>query len=57
MPLREDEIREVTKLVVRCNIDLNQGMNFCLESNYNSGRENFTKVLENLGKIIEKVHD
>ena len=57
MPLTQDEIRDVTKLIVRCNIDLNQGMNAFLESDYSAGRKNLTDVLTNVGKIIEKVHD
>jgi len=57
MPLTQDEIREVTELLIRCNIDLNQGMSACLKSDYSAGRKNFTEVLTNLGKLIEKVHD
>ena len=57
MALTQDEIREVTELLVRCHIDLNQGMRSSLDSQYTDARKNFNDALGSLQKIIEKVHD
>ena len=57
MTLSEDEIKEVTKKLVRCNIDLNQGMNYFLNSDYTNGRKNFLEVVRNLGNILDKIKD
>lgn len=57
MPLTQDEIKEVTKKIVRCNIDLNQGFNYFLNSNYTEGYANFVAALSSLQEIMKEVHD
>jgi len=57
MPLTQDEIKEVTKKIVRCNIDLNQGFNYFLNSNYTEGRKNWSAVIQKMQEILNEVHD
>ncbi len=55
MVLTDDELKEVLKELIRCNIDLNQAVNYFLNSNYTAGRKNILDVLENLTKINQAV--
>lgn len=57
MVLSENEIREVTKNLIRCNIDLNQGINYCLDNKYDECRKNFLEVIKNLENIIDRIQD
>jgi len=57
MPLTQDEIKEVMERLIRCNIDLNQGINYFLSSKYEQGVENFVEVVNNLRGIIKEIKD
>lgn len=55
MPLTQDEIKEVFKDYLRCEIDLAQAMNYVLHSKYQEGTLNLSKTISSLQKILEKI--
>jgi len=57
MTLSYEEHTQVLKDLVRCNIDLNQAINYALNRDYKPTRKNMMDVLESLGKIIQKIED
>lgn len=57
MVITEDEYKDVLKLLIKCNIDLNQGINFALNSDYSPACNNFKEVLSSLTSIIDKIED
>ncbi len=57
MVIKDEEFKEVLKLLIKCNIDLNQGINFALNSDYRPACTNFKQVLASIGSIITKMDD
>lgn len=57
MALSEDELKEVFKSLVRCNIDLNQGINYALNHDIKNANHNFSDVVNSLSNIIGKIND
>ena len=57
MTLSENEITDILKSLIRCNIDLNQGVNYYLNSKYKEGTENLLLVTKSLQEIISKIND
>jgi len=55
--LTVDEYRDVLKLLIKCNIDLNQGINYGLNSDYKPAVENFLQVIRSLSTIVDKLED
>lgn len=55
MTLTNNEIRDVFEKYLRLNTDVAQGMNYCLDSKYNQGIDNFLKSIKALEYIIEKI--
>lgn len=56
MTLSQDELRPIMKELIKCNIDLNQGINYFLSSKYEAGHANLLDVIDNLREIIQKVN-
>lgn len=57
MTLSQDEIREIFEKHLRCTIDIDQGMNYCLDSKYEAGIDNFLAAIKSLEYIIQKIRD
>jgi len=55
MTLSQDELRDVFEKYLRFEIDAAQGMNYCMNSKYDDGIENFLKSINTLEDIIEKI--
>ena len=55
MTLSQDEIKDVFKEYIRLSTDLSQGMNYCINSKYKEGTENFLIALSSLQNIIDMV--
>ena len=55
MTLSQDELRTVFKKYIRFNIDAAQGMNYCINSMYTEGTENFLKSIQSLQDIIDDI--
>ena len=55
MTLSQDELREIFEKYLRFEIDVSQGMNYCINSKYEKGTENFLKSIKTLQDIIEKI--
>lgn len=57
MVLSEDELKTVLKSLVRCTIDLNQGINYALNHDVKNANQNFSDVVNSLSNIIGKIND
>jgi len=55
MTLSHDEIKDVFEKYLRLNIDVAQGMNYCINSKYEVGTQNFLQAIKTLEDIIEKI--
>lgn len=55
MTLNQDELRDVFEEYIRFTIDASQGMNYCLNSKYEEGIENFANSLSTLEEIVKKI--
>lgn len=55
MTLSVDEIKEVLKILVKCNINLNQGVNYYMNSEYDEGTNNLNKAIKGINEIISKI--
>jgi len=57
MVLTADELPKVIKSLIRCQIDLSQGINAYLCNDTKGGNTNFADVLTNLGVIMKETND
>ena len=57
MVLTVDEVSKVVKALIRCQIDLSQGMNAFLCNDLKGGNTNFAAVLTSLGTIMKETND
>jgi len=57
VPLTNDEKGKVLKSLIRCNIDLNQAINYALDSKYEEARQNLLAVVKSMGTIIDDIDD
>jgi len=55
MTLSQNELKIVFEKYLRFNIDASQGMNYCMNSKYTEGTENFIKALKSLQDIVDSV--
>jgi len=55
MTLSQDELRETFEKYLRLEIDMAQGMSYCMNSKYEQGIENFLQSIKTLEEIIEKI--
>jgi hypothetical protein len=55
MTLTQTELQVFTEFSIRCNIDLNQAVNYFIKSKNKEGIENLYAVVENIQEIIKLV--